>query len=88
MPLRVAPYRRKIAGGTACNVVPSPVADEAAGQPDAGNRNLKGRSLCFEHAGQFPPMPPVPPAVPARRLAPGALAVQEGKAGRNSGGSD
>ena len=43
MPLRAAPYRRENSGGTACDVVFSLVADEAAGQPDAGSRNLRGR---------------------------------------------
>ena len=33
----------KIARGTARDVVSSLVADEAAGQPDAGSRNLRGR---------------------------------------------
>ena|SRR5271157_3037788 len=82
MPLRAVPYPGvKIASGTAHDVVFSMVAVRPRVSLTPGTGYLRGRSLCFEHSGQFPPMP-VPRAVPARRLAPGALAVQEGRQGQ------
>ena len=60
---------------------------EAAGQPDAGSRIPKGPLIVASSTrASFCRTPPAPRAVPPCRLAPPALAVQEGRRGTDGRG--